>query len=172
MTVRPTLTWEAVDKAKGYKVELRDGSGKAVLWKGGETTEKPRLEYPAKRDPLEYSASYQWRVTAKLEDGEEPAPEWNVLLVVTKAEGEELTHLKPLTESKEPADWLLAAVTYEAHGVYTESLALYEKLAKAVPGDANYHKALANYYERAGRTDEADKERAKAKKLGAVFPEK
>jgi tetratricopeptide (TPR) repeat protein len=95
-----------------------------------------------------------------------------MLLVATEGEAKELAELKKLVDSKDATDWLLAAVEYEAHGVYTESLPLYEKLSKALPKEGNYHKALANYYERAGRKDEAEKEREAAKKLGVVFPEK
>jgi tetratricopeptide (TPR) repeat protein len=170
LTLRPTLTWDAVPKAKGYEVELRDGNGNKVLWR--EKADKPLLEYPAKRNPLEYSASYQWKVTAKLGGEDDPTYEASVLLVVTKDEAKELDELKKLVESKDATDWLLAAVMYEAHGVYTEALALYEKLTRDFPKQANYHKALANYYERAGRTEEAEKERKEAKKLGAAIAEK
>ena len=61
---------------------------------------------------------------------------------------------------------------YEEHGVYGEALVVYEKLAAKRPEEANFQLALANYYERGGRTEEATAARSKAKKLGAVVPEK
>jgi hypothetical protein len=169
LKVRPTLRWEAVAKATAYIVELRDESGK-VLWR--ETVKNPELVYPERRRPLEYSGSYQWKVTAKMpQEEDDRAFEANILLVVTESELKELEALKPLTDSKDPADWLLAALSYEAHGVFAEALALYEKLAQQAPDQAKYHQTLATYYDRAGRIDDATRERAKAKKLGLVEPQ-
>ena len=88
-------------------------------------------------------------------------------LVLTKYEITLLSNLKPLLENKAPADLLLAAVSYEAHGVYDEALRLYERLAEMSHNEANFQVALASYYDRAGRKDLAEKARERAKKQGA-----
>jgi tetratricopeptide (TPR) repeat protein len=166
---RPSLTWPAVAKAEEYQVELLSAGGKR-LWRV--TTKETRLAYPEKQAALTSSRLYQWRVQARLgEDKQELAVDSKFSVADTE-EVKELAGLKPLTESQEPADWLLAATIYEAHGVYDLALPLYEKLATKFPAEVNFQVALASYYARAGRADQAVKARAKAKELGAVFPEK
>ena len=64
--------------------------------------------------------------------------EWSSRLGIPgqPAEAEELMALKPLAASADIVDLLLAAVTYEAHGVYEEALALYVQLAEKLPAEA------------------------------------
>jgi tetratricopeptide (TPR) repeat protein len=73
--------------------------------------------------------------------------------------------VEPLARSAAPADLLVAALSYEAHGVYNEALRLYERLAELVPSEGNFQRALASYYERAGLLEQAKAAAAKAKKL-------
>jgi hypothetical protein len=167
---RPALTWPATKDADIYKVQLLSGDGKRLIWK--ETTKEPHLAYPDKQKPLRQGVKYLWRVSARKGEDMEMEIVDSKFSIVTKIEAEVLAKLKPLAQSDDPADWLLAAVIYEAHGVYGESLALYEKLAQKQPNEANYQVALASYYERGGRTDKAEAAKEKAKKLGAVLPEK
>jgi hypothetical protein len=168
-TDRPALTWPDV-KAEAYLVELfsgRDGPELERLWKA--TSPEPRLSYPAKEKPLQRGLLYRWRVTPL--KGQEAAGEPIVdskFLVLTGAEIKRLAALKPLLVSKDPADLLLAAVSFEAHGVYDEALHLYERLAELSPDVANFQVALASYYGRAGRTDLAAQAWGRARQLGVA----
>jgi hypothetical protein len=171
LTNRPTLTWQPVEKADRYRVELWSGSGQRRIWRA--TTKEARLEYPPKEAALKPGTAYLWRVRAQKAEAEDLGQVVDSKFsTATKPEGEELAALKPLVAGGDDANLLLAAVAYEDHGVYGEALAMYEKLAAKRPEEANYQLALANYYERGGRLKEAEAAREKAKKLGAEVPEK
>lgn len=170
LTDKPTLSWLPTDKADSYQVQLWSGDGQRQIWRA--TTDKARLAYPEKQKALKPGTKYLWRVRARMgEDTDLGQVVDSKFSTATKAEADELAALKPLAASTEVADLLLAAVTYEAHGLYDEALALYEKLAEKQPAEANFQVALASYYERGGRTDQARAAREKAKKLGATLPE-
>jgi tetratricopeptide (TPR) repeat protein len=167
---RPTLSWQAVEKAESYQAELWNGNGQRLLWRA--TTAEPRLAYPDKEAALQPGTKYLWRVYAR--QGENLGPKRVVdskFMTLTKAEARELADLPRAAVSADVAEMLLAATTYEALGVYEEALALYEKLAMKLPGGANVQIALAGYYERAGREEQARMAREKARKLWAVLPE-
>jgi hypothetical protein len=169
LTDRPKLTWRPVEKAAGYRVELWSGDGKRLIWRA-----KPaaaQLDYPPKETALRPGAAYLWRVRAR------SATDEDLGLVVDsefatagKMEAAELAALQPLAAGADTADWLQAALTYQEYGVYGEALALFEKLAAKQPDKPKFQEALAIYYERAGRTDEANKAREKAKRLRAELP--
>jgi hypothetical protein len=172
-TDRPALTWPDA-KAEAYLVQLfsgADGKDKRLLWKA--TVKETRLSYPEKEKPLELGRKYQWHVIPlKGDDASADPIVDSKFLVLTKYEIDLLSNLKPLLASKVPADLLLAAVSYEAHGVYDEALRLYERLAELSPEEANFQVALVSYYDRAGRKDLAQKARERAKKLGAEVSQK
>jgi tetratricopeptide (TPR) repeat protein len=165
---RPTLTWPDT-KAEAYLVQLFSGSeGKEQrqLWRA--QVKETRLAYPEKEKPLQFGLKYRWRVTPlKGDDASADPIVESKFLVLTKLEIKLLANIKPLEDSKDAADLVLATVSYEAHGVYDEALRLYQRLAELAPDEANFQVALASYYDRAGRKDLADKARARAKKLGA-----
>ncbi len=141
------------------------------MWKA--TVKETRLTYPKKEKPLKFGLKYRWRVTPlKGQDASADPIVDSKFLVLTKYEITLMFNLKPLLESKAPADLLLAAVSYEAHGVYDEALRLYERLADLSPDEANFQMALASYYDRAGRKDLAEKARKRARKLGVELEEK
>jgi hypothetical protein len=170
LTERPALTWRAADKADSYQVQLWSGDAQRLIWR--ETTTATRLDYPPKRPALKPGTQYRWRVTVRRGEDEDPKPVVESKFATAgKEEVDELAALKPLAASADEADLLLAAVTYQAYGVYGEALALYEKLAEKQPNEPNFQLALASYYERAGRQEEAKAARDKAKKLGAGMPE-
>jgi hypothetical protein len=168
---QPTFSWPPVDKADRYEVQLWSGDGQRRIWRVPTTA--ARLAYPEKQPALKPGTKYLWRVTARMgEDKDLGQVVDSKFSTATKAEAEELAALKPLAASADVADVLLAAVTYEAHGVHDEALALYVKLAEKLPTEANFQIALASYYERGGLTDQAKAAREKAKHLGALLPEK
>jgi hypothetical protein len=170
-TLRPTLTWPDA-KAEAYLVQFytgAQGKDQKLLWRA--TVKEPRLPYPEDKKPLEFGRKYQWRVIPlKGEDASADPIVDSKFLVLTESEITLLSKLKPLLVSKASADLLLAAVSYEAHGVYDEALRLYERLAELSPQEANFQIALASYYDRAGRKDLAQRARERAKKLGAGTP--
>jgi hypothetical protein len=164
---RPALTWLEA-KADAYLVQLfsgGEGKEQRLIWKA--TVKDARLSYPEKEKSLQLGLKYRWRVTPlKGEDTSADPIVDSKFLVLTKYEIGLMSNLKPLLESKSQADLLLAAVSYEAHGVYDEALRLYERLAAMAPDEASFQSALASYYERAGRNDLAEKARERAKELG------
>lgn len=170
LTDRPPLSWPAAEKSESYRVELFSGDGKRVLWRA--TTKEPHLTYPEKEMALKRGSKCLWRVAAKRGEDKEERIVDSKFSLATETEADELAEMKTLVMSKAPADWLLAAAAYEAHGVYDQALVLYEKLAEKSPQEANYQVALASYYDRAGRADKAKAAREKAKKLGVGMPEK
>ena len=165
-TRRPTLTWPDA-KADAYLVQLfngAEGMDERLLWKT--TAKEARLSFPDQEKPLEFSLKYRWRVTPlKGEDASADPIVDSYFLILTEDEIKPLDNLKPLLESKAPADLLLAAVSYEAHGVYDGALRLYERLAEMSPEEASFQNALASYYGRAGRKDLAEIARKQAEKL-------
>jgi hypothetical protein len=162
LTDRPALSWLPAEGAEGYRVELLSGDGQRVLWRM--TTKEPRLPYPDK-PALGQGAKYLWRVSALLGEDKTKAVVDSKFQVATKGEIEALAPLADLPAKADDAALLLAAVTYEAHGVYDKALGLYEELARRAPEAANFQEALANYYERAGRADKAKAAREKAAEL-------
>jgi tetratricopeptide (TPR) repeat protein len=164
---RPAFSWPDT-KAEAYLVQLLSGAqGKdeRVLWKA--VAKEAHLPYPDGKSGLQLGNLYRWRVTPLKGDdaSAEPIVE-SKFLVLTKGEIKLLSEIKPLTESQDAADLLLAAVAYEAHGVYDQALGLYERLAKLSPNEPSFQVALASYFERAGNKERADKARARAKQLG------
>jgi hypothetical protein len=172
LSERPTLTWPEA-KADAYLVQLlngAEGKDQKVLWHV--EIKETRLPYPEKEKALELGKKYRWRVTPlKGDDASADPIVESKFLVLTKYEIGLLSNLKPLLESKSPSDVLLAAISYEAHGVYDEALRLYERLAKLSPDEANFQLALASYYERAGRKDLAAQARDRANSLGGKASE-
>ncbi len=170
---RPTLTWEAVEGATGYTVRLLPGQLETLTGKERPVWTMPskgtRLSYPEKEKPLTRGRVYVWIVTAE-KDGAAKTAWQSQLFVVTKSQSAELEKLQPLVEGKDPAGWLLAALTYQEHTVYDEALAQFERLAKQTPKEVQFQAALADYYERAGRSKQAAEALERAKALGFVVP--
>src|SRR5262249_19665379 len=62
---------------------------------------------------------------------------------------------------------LLAALTYDAYGVYDEALRLFERASNLSPDVAEFYALRAKYYyEPSGRVEQARQAWAKAEKLG------
>jgi hypothetical protein len=167
LTRRPTLSWPAVDRATAYDVRLFSGQGRErrLEWKASST--EPRLPYPEKQPPLPPGVVRYWEVTARTGDDQETPAVQSRFSVATAREIARLAKIRPLAESRDPNDWLVAAAAYEAAGVYNEALPLYEKLAAKRPGQPRYQEALARYYARAGLPTKAEQARRRAEELGA-----
>jgi hypothetical protein len=171
LALKPSFVWQPNAKADRYRVELWSGDGQRRLWR--EMASAAHLPYPEKQAALRPGTKYLWRVRAlRREDMDLGQIVDSKFLTATKPEAEDLAGLKPLAASAEVADLLLAAVTFEAYGVHEEALALYVKLAEKRPGEPSFQLALASYYERSGRTDEAKAAREKAKKMETMAPAK
>jgi hypothetical protein len=172
LTGRPDLAWPAVNKADGYRVEmLTDGRPKdaRLLWKA--RTRGPHLAYPPTEKPLAEGGSYRWRVQPVV--GKEPGETVveSKFSVLSGPERAQLAGAEKLAAGSDAEGWLLAAILYETHHAYDQALPLYERLAKRSPAEPAFQLALASYYTRAGREDEARAARARARKLGATVPE-
>lgn len=166
---RPFLSWRPVDGVSQYQVRLvlgrldTDGDKDGLVWTA--RTTEPRLPYPEQANPLHSGSVYSWYVIARAGQKDEQVVWRSQFWVATREEAVELAQIKPLAAGKNPADLLLAALTYQEYGVYDEALVLFQRLAELLPQEARFQSALANYYERAGRSQEAREALERAKKL-------
>jgi hypothetical protein len=133
------------------------------LWK--ETTDKTVLPYPRGRADLERGSTIQWSVTAVLGDGKQQAVKPSRLTVASKKVQQELAGLAPLVKSKNPDDWLLAAVVYEGAGCHAEALAQYEKAAAQRPRQRNIQDALLYFYRHSFQSEKAEAVERRLEKL-------
>jgi hypothetical protein len=168
LTGRPPLSWQPVGGAAGYQVRLVSGRldtagvKEQTLWTA--QTRVPRLPYPATEKPLAFGNSYSWHVLADMGDGALVVVR-SQFAVATRTEVADLARVRPLAARDEPADLLLAALTYHEYGVYDEALAAFERLARLRPREARFQTALADYYARAGRPEESVQALERALKL-------
>jgi hypothetical protein len=171
LTDRPELSWPAVDKAKSYRVHLlsgAEGKDEHSIWQA--ETNQPKLPYPEKEKPLERGLKYRWQVFAISENKRETIAHLGSFLIATARMTEQIGKIGPLAASADPADNLLAALTYEAWGAWGDALPLYEKLADKSPTDGNLMATLGAYYERAGMEKESKAAWEKAEKNGVLRP--
>jgi len=175
LTDRPLLSWRPVDGVSQYQVRLvapldQEGDKEETVWTAW--TKEPRLPYPEKAKPLHFGSVYSWYVLARPGQKDEQVICRSQFWVATKEEVAALAKVKPLAAGKDPADLLLAALTYQEYGVYEEALVLFQRLAQLLPEEARFQAALADYYERAGRPQEAKEALERAKKLSFPVPPK
>jgi tetratricopeptide (TPR) repeat protein len=107
-------------------------------------------------------------VTARPAEGPERLLVSNGFSVASDSVAAELAELAPLAAGSDPADVLLAAASYRAHGLEDEALALFERLSQLAPAEPAFHAIRADYYQRAGRLVEARAARARAAERAAV----
>jgi hypothetical protein len=163
LTDHPTLSWPPVPGAETYLIELfpaDEGSG--PLWRA--SAREARLPYPEEEAVLKPGLKYRWRVSARV-GGEEKEVVRSSFFTMTESRVRDLARLRSLAASADPGDWLLAAASYEAAGVYGKALPLFERLAEKAPQAANYQEVLAQYYQRAGQPDKARAAAERARKL-------
>jgi Flp pilus assembly protein TadD len=93
---------------------------------------------------------YRWEVT-----GQEGRPvSAATFSVATDSQLKQLAELQILATGEDRAELLATALSYTRVGADAEALAVYERLARLVPEEPSYHKALARLYRRAGRPEE------------------
>jgi hypothetical protein len=160
---RPTLSWRPAPGASSYEVRLIDALGRE-LWTA--QTRCHHIAYDKARDALTRGRGCYWNVSARTEKGEMTVVTESRFFVAPASEARVLAELRPLSESMDPADLLVAAATYQAHGVHDEALALYERLSRLSPRDPFFHAIRSAYYRLAGRQDEARSELELARRLG------
>jgi tetratricopeptide (TPR) repeat protein len=171
LTDHPTLAWPPRAGAAGYRVELlsgAEGREERVLWRA--ESKEPRLPYPEEEKVLTPGLKYRWRVAALLGEGKEERLLESKFFVASGEPAADLERARRLASGDDPGDWLLAAAVYEARGVHDKALPLYERLAARWPEAPNFQRALAAYYDRAGRPDRAKEARGRAAKLEATAP--
>lgn len=170
-SLRPSFSWPAVKDADSYKLEVFRSAGRLLWERHG--LKKTSLEYPKDAKPLKADIRYSWRVsvTLKNENIEEVVPR-SPFYVLPSEDVKALADDPALkvTRDSDPADLMLAAVTYETYGVHDEALRVYEWLAEKAPREALFPLILSRYYKQAGRKDKAREALEQAKKLGYVPP--
>jgi hypothetical protein len=176
LTPKPTLSWKSVPEVTGYEVRLYRGRLDSLaprdvpLWTA--RTSQTTLPYPPQQAPLELGSPYCWLVV--VEGGAMAGKTiWRSQFTLwNKYQVEELEAAKRLAASSDSADLLLAALTYQEHHAYDEALKLFQRLAALRPEEPFFQAALADYYARAGRPQDADKALLRAKELKYEAPEK
>jgi hypothetical protein len=161
-TDRPTLMWTSVAQAKSYQVNLFLGGSGRSLW--SVRSDQPKLEFPADQPALKRNRTYDWQVYVENPDGSEAQIVRSRFTVTGASVAEELNSLKPLAESAQPVDLLVAIAIYQLYSADGPALVSCEKLAELAPS-AEVFRLLADLYERAGRTADSKTAAGKAAKL-------
>jgi hypothetical protein len=166
----PDFLWPVVKGATGYEIELLDAND-SVLWKASAAIHE--TSYPATRPPLKRGEQYSWKVAA-LPDGSSvfsalqmPRPTFEV---ATQDLVDRLQPLENLAAGDEPADWLLAASVYQASGICERAVAPYEKYLQRCGDEPAVLSALSDCYTAAGRKDDAQEIRQRAKRSSSASP--
>jgi tetratricopeptide (TPR) repeat protein len=160
LTTRPRLAWPAVPQAARYEVRLFDLNNDRPIWK----TESAKNFLAEPKEDLPIGMTRIWRVTALDQEGKLVGTLESRFTVASQEEIDGVADLRKLSASREPRDWLLAALAYESLGAANEALATYQQLAEAQP-KPTYWAALAHYYARAGLKDKAEEARKKLKEM-------
>ncbi len=161
---RPVLSWPSSGNAEGFQIEIvaAGDTNRAVVWKGTAT----KAPFPLPKDvKLKPGDSYRWEVRGTKDGNVGAVVGAGEFLLATEALRKAAQPLRKFAESKNFADRVLAAASYEAINAYDEALALYEALAREAPEQARLQAALANYYDRGGQTAKARQARQKASEL-------
>jgi hypothetical protein len=165
---KPTLTWKAVPGAVSYRVRLLSSS-KAPLWTRDCAT--PRLPFPDKEKSLQKGGTFYWEVTAVLKDGKKSVAH-SKFLTLSDDDAEDLQAVASLKQSKDSADRFVLAAVYQKLKMYDEALKVYQALARRFEDEPLLRVALADYYQRGGRTRAAARELAEATRLGYKPPKR
>jgi hypothetical protein len=152
-TDRPGFSWPKVPDAKEYAVELRAAGGRHLLWKA--ITNTNSLHYPSGAAPLARRRKYFWEVTVLRNDGTEARHTVSTFTFDQARDPQELAKVRQLATSDRPAQVMIALSAYDHNGMLSDALASCERLAKLVPEESRVWRTLANYYERAGRSEDA-----------------
>jgi len=164
LTDQPPFVWEDKAKTDGYLVKVfADEKPPRLLWQA--KTKTPRLAYPTTEKPLNPGQAFRWQVFAMPTDIDAAPLLDHQFAIMPLAQQRALADLKPLVESGKVEDILLIARLCETHEVYEKALYLYEQLTKLRPQEVDFYARLSNLYEFAGRVEEAQTTRDRAKKL-------
>ena len=168
LTGRPTFSWDPVEGAQSYEFCLyRDEKPKRrMVWQG--RTTKPTYAFPPKGTALEPGVAWEWDLYAARKGEELTRVLKGCKFAVLGREAQsDADALHPLATSKDPADRLLAAVNYEALGLYDRALALYLKVDRDHPGSGAGVRALVHLYGLANRLKQQEEVRNRLMKLRA-----
>jgi hypothetical protein len=164
LSVRPTFRWDPVPGAVAYRVSL---FGDAARPEWIARAEEPRLPYPSQEKPLIPGRSYRWGVTGlTASNAEIPDPVISGRFTVAPPEvAAWLTDLTPPETCRDAGELLVAALAYESEGLADDALAFFERLSQVAPEEPTFHAARAAYYQRAGRSSDAEAARKKVAEL-------
>src|SRR5262249_39576617 len=123
---RPALSWEPVPDVESYRVRLRVAGDLKPRWTA--QTRGARLEYPSGAPALERGRKHEWTVTGRTKQGDERPIADGHFTVAYASRLELFAPVARLAASDDPADVLLAALTYQGYGAYDDALAAFERL--------------------------------------------
>jgi hypothetical protein len=149
---RPRFVWKAVPDVPEYEVRLFHGDPDRpgnLVW--SERVREASVGFPKEKPALERGETYTWQVFSRGGDGVAGGK----FAVATKEKARDFEPVQKLSESNEVSDKLLAAMLFEAGGVYDESHQVLQNLAQKLPGEPWVLLASARDLGRLGRTTEA-----------------
>jgi len=160
---RPDFSWSVKPGAKEYVVELRTSVTQRTLWKA--TSAINQLKYPIGVAPLAQGRIYSWNVFVRGNDGTESPFVDGRFGVDQPQDPKETAMIHELATSQSAMRVLIAASMYQERDMLSAAVASYERLAELVPNEPMVWRQLAQDYEQAGRTEEAQKAIENAKRL-------
>ena len=161
LAVRPVFDWQTLPGATGYVVCVADEAGE--LW--STQVAQPPVEYGGTQ-PLEPGQRYTWWVRVS-EGPDQPGRRWGEARF-TVAGGEQRAlaeELQAWTAESQPGYLALAALWFQQEQLVGEAIQAARRLAELDPEQAEYHRLLAQLYQRAGRSDRADAARQRVRAL-------
>jgi hypothetical protein len=171
-TQKPDFSWAppgAGLKATSYRVDLLSAS-RGEIWSA--TSPRTKQAYPASQKALKKGQTYYWKVTAILADKSRVAVAESKFKTASDDADEDLAEVDKLVRGDGPDGLLLAASIYQSLEMYDDALRLFEQLCRRYPRQPYLRAALADYYERAGRAEDARKELKAAVEHGYPLPKR
>ena len=169
LSTMPTFSWPATKGATNYELVLKGARVEKRLW-AIDTTDIS-VNYTG-TEKLREDKEYRWEVLVTLETGKVELLCNGSFRIGTAETRESAADLVDLAEDSEPPLVALAAIRLEELGLFAESIRQYERLVKLAPRRAEFPAALAELYDKAGRTADATKARELAIQLGYTFAKK
>ncbi len=164
LAVRPVFDWQTLPDATCYELSVRDDSGE--LWSA--RVAEPPVEYGGPQ-PLGPGERYRWRVVATQTGGRASRQLGEAHFTVAGGEQRALAEeLLALATDSEPGYLALAALWFQQERMLVQAIRAARRLAELEPEKAEYHRLLAELYDRAGRPEQAGEAR---ERLRALAPE-
>ena len=165
---RPRLAWPAVEGVEQFVVRLTKAGSGEVVW--NLQTDQTHIDFPSDQPQLKQNRSYDWEVRKLLPNGLSERLWSSGFMVGLPVPQRELEEIGELARSDEPFDLLLAVAAYDELGMSSRALETCQRLTKIASENTHAWRLLSDYYDKAGRLQDAQAAYKKALELGFVPP--